>query len=59
MAETVMGKLAALPEKTKDVKKARDKWVMSIIEYDEEVFEVFKGDLKTKAKIQSTTIPGW
>ena len=39
MAETVMGKLAALSEKVEDVKKTRGKWVTSIIEYEEEEFE--------------------
>ena len=39
MAETVMGKLAALSEKVEDVKKTRGKWVTSIIEYEEEEFD--------------------
>ena len=39
MAETVMGKLAALSEKIEDVKKMRDKWVTSIIEYEDDEFE--------------------
>ena len=39
MAETIMEKLAGLSEKREDVRKARDKWVTSIIENDEEMFE--------------------
>ena len=39
MAETVMGKLAVISEKIEDVKKMRDKWVTSIIEYEDDEFD--------------------
>ena len=41
MAETVMGKLAALSEKIEDVKKTRDKWATSILEYEDDQAEYF------------------
>ena len=39
MAETVMLKLSALSGKVEDVKKMRNKWINSIIEYDDAEFE--------------------
>ena len=47
MAETVMGTLSKLSEKMEEVKKARDIYVTSIIDYDEDAFD---GVSKTKTK---------
>ena len=39
MVEKVMLKLSALSGKVEDVKKMRNKWINSIIEYDDAEFE--------------------
>ena len=51
-----MGKLAVLFEKRGDVRKARDRWEMSIIEFDEEMFEnVSKNKTKDTLIAESAT----
>ena len=54
MAESVMGTLAKLSEKMEEVKKARDTYITSIIDYDEDAWEVASKNKTKEVQIQES-----
>ena len=54
MAESVMGTLAKLSEKMEMVKEARDKYITSIIDYDDDAWEVASKNKTKEVQIQES-----